>query len=90
MLLFPPSVFIFNTPASSLPPFPSTLLLSSTLIAAACCHANFPGDSVVMDTGRQGKSADVWCRSGMCTYHSPVCALSFSFLLYQPDLFVIP
>lgn len=50
------------------------------LLSSRCCHANFPGDSVVMDTVQQGRSADVWCCSGVCTNRSPVCALSF------PDL----
>lgn len=53
------------------------------LLSSHCCHANFPGDSVVMDTEQQGRSADVWCRSGMCTNCSRVCALVSSlFLLF--------
>lgn len=57
--------------------FPSLLSLLP-LLSSRCCHANFPGDSVVMDTERQGRSADVWCRSGMCTNRSPAYTLSSS------------
>ncbi len=52
----------------------SSLLSPLPLLFSRCCHANFPGDSVVMDTERQGRSADVWCCSGVCTNRSPVCA----------------
>lgn len=79
----------------SLPPPPSASLSRSLplllpLRSSRCCHANFPGDSVVMDTERQGRSADVWCRSGMCTNRSPVCALFlhrglFFFFLCDPS-----
>lgn len=69
--------------------FPLSPLLLLPRLSTRCCHANFPGDSVVMDTERQGRSADVWCRSGMCTNRSPVCAL-FSFPFSQRGLFVVP
>lgn len=75
------------TPASSTHPhltpprlhraaFPPSLPAAASL-SSRCCHANFPGDSVVMDTERQGRSADVWCRSGMCTNRSRVCRARF-------------
>jgi len=59
--------------------------LALPLLSSCRCHANFPGDSVVMDTGRRGRSADVWCRSDMWTKRSPVCVLfviPVSYLFY--------
>lgn len=39
-----------------------------------------------MDTERQGRSADVWCHSGMCTNRPPVCALVPSLLCSELPL----
>lgn len=70
-----------SSPSSSLSLF---ALLISLLLTFRCCHANFPGDSVVMETGQQGRSADVWCCSGVCTNQSPVFGLV---LLRRPCFF---
>lgn len=73
-----------SSPSSSLSLF---ALLISLLLTFRCCHANFPGDSVVMETGQQGRSADVWCCSGVCTNQSPVFGLV---LLRRPCFFCTP
>lgn len=81
---FPFLFFFFSSPPPSLP---SLLSLPPPLLSPPrCCHANFPGDSVVMDTERQGRSADVWCRSGMCTNRpSCMCALLPARLVFDPS-----
>lgn len=60
----PVSRFLFSVPV-----IPASSPLSESLPnpSRCCCHGDFPGDGVVMDTGRWGGSADVWCRSDMCT-----------------------
>lgn len=75
-MLFPSSspFFPHSIPASSSSSTSPSLLIS-VLLTFRCCHANFPGDSVVMETGQRGRSADVWCCSGVCRNHSPVFAL---------------
>lgn len=46
---------------------------SSIHLLLHCCHANIPGDGVVMATEQEGRSADVQYRSGMCTNLPPQC-----------------
>lgn len=79
--------FILFLPRLLPPPISYLALTFPSLFSLRrCCHANFPGDGVVMDTERQGRSADVWCHSGMCTNRPPVCALFPSLLCSEAYL----
>lgn len=82
----PPSTAILFLPPPP-PVLPSFAVLISLLLTFRRCHANFPGDGVVMETRQQGRSADVWCCSGVCTNRSPVFGLLF---LPRPCFFCAP
>lgn len=62
-----------SSPLARLRPSRSPL----SLLAHRRCHANLPGDGVVMDTVRPGRSADVWC----CSRSEPLLLVTHKTLL---------